>query len=97
MSTSPDLGRSSFAFGISDVGEPGTAVELSEDLINLALGIDCERVNAFNFKLSVSDSLGNPTPCNLVAAVENIECRQGWDWWLSTLSFNECGPVWEGR
>jgi len=90
-------GRSRFAFGISDVGEPGTAVELSEDLADLALGIDCERVNAFDFKRSASDSSANPTPCNLVAAVEDVESRQGWDRWLCTLSFNEGSPVRKGR
>jgi len=82
---------------VPNIRFPRSAVELGIHLTDLALGSDGERINALDLILTRPNTLCQPSPRNLGAAEEDVECGQGWNGRLLALSANEGRRAGEGH
>ena len=82
---------------VPDVRFPRSAVELGKHLTDLTLRSDGEGIDALDLILARPNTLCQPSPGNLGAAEEDIECGQRWNGRLLALSANEGRLAGEGH
>lgn len=82
---------------VPDVRFPRSAVELGKHLTDLTLRSDGEGINALDLILARPNTLCQPSPSDLGAAEEDVECGQGWNGRLLALSANEGRLAGEGH
>ena len=81
--------HSSVTFWIANVRQPRCCVELAVHLTDLPGRCHREDINTLDFCDSRADTVGDPTPADPGAGVEDVQSRDAGDWGLCSLPNDE--------